>query len=75
MLKIGALVTGICCFLFILLLHMDAMHLLHIQYIVLLLVYGLSLGLVTTPLTRVVLGTVPVKDQACLIQSCIWLIR
>ncbi|MBE9914113.1 MFS transporter [Paenibacillus donghaensis] len=61
-LKIGALVTGICCFLFIVLLQMDAMHLLHIQYIVLLLVYGLGLGLVTTPLTRVVLGTVPVKD-------------
>jgi len=61
-LRIGALVTGGCCCLFIVLLHMDAIHLLHIQYIALLLVYGLGLGLVTTPLTRVVLGTVPMKD-------------
>lgn len=60
--RIGALVTGICFFLFILLLRIDAVHLLSIQYIVLLLVYGLGLGLVTTPLTRVVLGTVPLKD-------------
>ena len=61
-LKIGAMVTGICCLLFILLLHVDAIHLLQSQYIVLLLVYGLGLGLVTTPLTRVVMGTVPLKD-------------
>ncbi len=61
-LKIGALVSGICFFLFIWLLHIDSVHLLSIQYIVLLLVYGLGLGLVTTPLTRVVLGTVPSKD-------------
>ncbi|MFD0714148.1 MFS transporter [Paenibacillus sp. GCM10027626] len=61
-LRIGALVTGICFFLFIVLLYMDAIHLLSIQYIVLLLLYGLGLGLVTTPLTRVVLGTVPMKD-------------
>lgn len=61
-LKIGAMVTGICCLLFILLLHVDAIHLLQSQYIVLLLVYGLGLGMVTTPLTRVVIGTVPLKD-------------
>ncbi|MGG4495012.1 MFS transporter [Brevibacillus reuszeri] len=61
-LKIGALTTGICCFLFIVLLQVDAVHLLQSPYIVLLLVYGLGLGLVTTPLTRVVLGTVPLKD-------------
>ncbi|NQX47978.1 MFS transporter [Paenibacillus tritici] len=61
-LKIGALVTAGCCFLFILLLHIDAVHLLNLTYIALLLVYGLGLGLVTTPLTRVVLGTLPAKD-------------
>lgn len=61
-LKVGAMVTGICCLLFILLLHINAIHLLHIEYIALFLVYGLGLGLVTTPLTRVVLGTVPLKD-------------
>ncbi|KEQ26313.1 MFS transporter [Paenibacillus tyrfis] len=61
-LKIGALVTGSCCIVFIMLLHRDAIHLLHMQYIALLLVYGLGLGLVTTPLTHVVLGTIPAKD-------------
>jgi len=61
-LRIGALVTASCCFLFILLLHIDAVNLLQLPFLALLLVYGLGLGLVTTPLTRVVLGTVPAKD-------------
>jgi len=61
-LRIGALVTASCCFLFILLLHIDAVNRLQLPFLVLLLVYGLGLGLVTTPLTRVVLGTVPAKD-------------
>ncbi|WP_088549589.1 MFS transporter [Paenibacillus aquistagni] len=61
-LRIGALVTSSCCFLFILLLQIDAVQVLDLPFLALLLVYGLGLGLVTTPLTRVVLGTVPAKD-------------
>lgn len=49
-------------FLLILLLHIDARHLLHLPYILTLLVYGLGLGLVTTPLTRVVLSTIPAEE-------------
>ncbi|GIN95256.1 MFS transporter [Siminovitchia terrae] len=61
-LKTGALVTASCCFFFVLLLRIDAMHLLQMPYMVLLLTYGMGLGLVTTPLTRVVLGTVPAEN-------------
>jgi len=60
--KIGALITAGCCFLLILLLHIDATHLLHLPYSLTLLVYGLGLGLVTTPLTRVVLNTIPREE-------------
>lgn len=60
--KIGALITAGCCCLLILLLHIDATHLLHLPYSLTLLVYGLGLGLVTTPLTRVVLNTIPAEE-------------
>ncbi|GEB32227.1 MFS transporter [Brevibacillus parabrevis] len=61
-LRIGALVTGICCFVFCFFLQMDAVHLLRMPFIALFFVHGLGVGLVTTPLTRVVLSTVPAKD-------------
>lgn len=61
-LKVGALLTAGCCFLFVLLLRIEAVRLLHPPALALLLAYGLGLGLVTTPLTRVVLGTVPARD-------------
>ncbi|MCU6712688.1 MFS transporter [Paenibacillus sp. J5C_2022] len=61
-LRIGALVTASCCILFLLLLHFNAVNLQRLPFLALLLAYGLGLGLVTTPLTRVVMGAIPAKD-------------
>ncbi|SMF86156.1 drug resistance transporter, EmrB/QacA subfamily [Paenibacillus uliginis N3/975] len=61
-LKTGALIMGLCNFLLIGSLHVDAVHLFHIQNILILLVYGLGLGMATTPLANIVLSVVPVKS-------------
>ncbi|UNK20909.1 MFS transporter [Paenibacillus sp. N3/727] len=61
-LKTGALIMGLCNFLLIGSLHVDAVHLFHIQNILILLVYGLGLGMATTPLANTVLSVVPVKS-------------
>ncbi|MCE5172735.1 MFS transporter [Paenibacillus profundus] len=61
-LKIGALVMGGCILLLIGSLYVDAMDLLHVRNILILLIYGLGLGMVTTPLVNVVLSAVPIKD-------------
>ncbi|MGG3837518.1 MFS transporter [Paenibacillus thiaminolyticus] len=61
-LKIGALTVGASCLLFIGSLAIDAADLLHVRNVLILLAYGLGLGLVTTPLVNVVLGTVPAQE-------------
>jgi len=78
-LKIGALVSGICFFLFIWLLHIDSVHLLSIQYIVLLL--GTAWGLVLSQLLLLesywARFRPRMQEQArvCLIRLCICPIR
>lgn len=61
-LKIGALTVGASCLLLIGSLTIDAADLLHVRNVLILLAYGLGLGMVTTPLVNVVLGTVPAKE-------------
>lgn len=61
-LKIGALAVGGCSILLIGSLYIDATDLLHVRNILILLLYGVGLGMVTTPLVNVVLSTVPMKD-------------
>ncbi|MFK4473921.1 putative MFS family arabinose efflux permease [Paenibacillus sp. RC73] len=61
-LKSGTLTMGVSSFLLIGSLHMDAIHLFHIQNIMILGIYGLGLGMATTPLANVVLGTVSAED-------------
>lgn len=50
---------GLCSLLLIGSLSVDAVHLLHVQNVLILLVYGFGLGMVTTPLAHVVLSQVP----------------
>lgn len=61
-LKSGMLIMGICSFLLIGSLHLDAIHLCHIQNIMILGVYGLGLGMATTPLAHVVLGAISAEE-------------
>ncbi|RKN70668.1 MFS transporter [Paenibacillus ginsengarvi] len=61
-LSLGALVTGLCCFGFILSLQADTAFMPSLSQTGILLVYGLGLGTVTTPLTGVVLAAVPPND-------------
>jgi predicted MFS family arabinose efflux permease len=61
-LKSGMLIMGICSFLLIGSLHLDAIHLCHIQNIMILGGYGLGLGMATTPLAHVVLGAVSTEE-------------
>lgn len=61
-LKLGALIMGICNFSLIGSMYVDAIHLLHFQNIMILTVYGLGLGMATTPLANIVLSAVPIKD-------------
>ncbi|MCM3337715.1 hypothetical protein M3650_03430 [Paenibacillus sp. MER TA 81-3] len=53
---------GGCSLLLIGSLYVDAMDLLHVRNILILLIYGLGLGMVTTPLVNVILSAVPIKD-------------
>ncbi|KZE75873.1 MFS transporter [Paenibacillus elgii] len=61
-LKIGALVMAICSFALIGTLHADAVDLLTMPNMVILLVYGLGLGLAGTPLVNVALSEVPAEN-------------
>ncbi len=75
-LSIGGVITGGSCFIFVFMLQIDPVHLLTAPYLGLLLLYGLGLGLVTTPLTRIVLGTIPAKDAGAgsgLFNTCMYL--
>ncbi|WP_327204050.1 MFS transporter [Paenibacillus tyrfis] len=61
-LKIGAMVIAICSFALIGSLHADVADLLTMPNVVILLVYGLGLGLAGTPLVNVALSEVPAKN-------------
>ncbi|MEK3723193.1 MFS transporter [Paenibacillus sp. FSL H8-0034] len=60
--KLGTLAMGGCSLLLMGSLYMDAIHFLHVQNILLLWIYGLGLGMVTTPLVNIVLSVVPAQD-------------
>ncbi|SFB42045.1 drug resistance transporter, EmrB/QacA subfamily [Cohnella sp. OV330] len=60
--RTGALVMAVCSFLLIGSLHLDATQFFHIRNILLLLGYGLGLGLVTGPLVNTVLSVVRPQD-------------
>ncbi|WMT43165.1 hypothetical protein RE628_13385 [Paenibacillus sp. D2_2] len=53
------LTMGASLFILIWSLHIDAVHLFHWQNIMILLVYGLGLGMATTPLANMILHQVP----------------
>ncbi|OAX48726.1 MFS transporter [Paenibacillus sp. AD87] len=58
-LKAGTLTMGGSVFLLMWSLHTDAVHLFHYHNILILLVYGLGLGMATTPLANTILNRVP----------------
>ncbi|WP_372011596.1 MFS transporter [Paenibacillus chitinolyticus] len=58
-LKTGMLTMGASLFILIWSLHADAVHLLHFQNVLILSVYGLGLGMATTPLANTILNRVP----------------
>lgn len=58
-LKTGMLTMGASLFILIWSLQIDAVHLFHWQNIMILLVYGLGLGMATTPLANMILHQVP----------------
>ncbi|WP_236703454.1 MFS transporter [Paenibacillus xylanivorans] len=58
-LKIGTFTMGTSIFLLIWSLHADTVHLFHFHNILILLVYGLGLGMATTPLANTILNCVP----------------
>lgn len=61
-LKIGALLMGICSFLLVVSLYFGVVYLLQVQNMLILFVYGIGLGMATTPLIGAVLSVVPQKD-------------
>ncbi|MGW9124385.1 MFS transporter [Paenibacillus chitinolyticus] len=58
-LKTGMLTMGASLFILIWSLHADAVHLFHFQNVLILSVYGLGLGMATTPLANTILNRVP----------------
>ncbi|MFC9774022.1 MFS transporter [Paenibacillus chitinolyticus] len=58
-LKTGMLTMGASLFILIGSLHADAVHLFHFQNVLILSVYGLGLGMATTPLANTILNRVP----------------
>ncbi|WP_238178000.1 MFS transporter [Paenibacillus contaminans] len=61
-LQIGTVMMGLCSVLLIQALHADAIHLFHNRHVLILFGYGCGLGMATTPLANLVLGTVPQQD-------------
>ncbi|MGX1830164.1 MFS transporter [Paenibacillus taichungensis] len=58
-LKAGTFTMGVSIFLLMWSLHTEAVHLFHFHNILILLVYGLGLGMATTPLANTILNRVP----------------
>ncbi|EGL17987.1 MFS transporter [Paenibacillus sp. HGH0039] len=58
-LKTGTLTMGVSLFMLIWSLHADAVHFFHFQNLLILSVYGLGLGMATTPLANTILNRVP----------------
>ncbi|GKS12318.1 MFS transporter [Paenibacillus chitinolyticus] len=61
-LKTGMLTMGASLFILIWSLHADAVHFFHFQNVLILSVYGLGLGMATTPLANTILNRVPMAS-------------
>ncbi|WP_282943177.1 MFS transporter [Paenibacillus sp. RC67] len=60
-LQTGTLTMGVCNLLLIVTLYIDPKHMLSFYNVIVLLVYGLGLGMATTPLANMVFGEIPVS--------------